>query len=139
MKALVLFVIINILYVFVSSYLATVKVIEFKHVIFNGHMGLGITVKTDVTDLCRGDQIHHSVHHAQTCTQDRYDGQLLACQDLALCSCNGSLHHYFLRRQISGCLIAHEAGNLADQLPEFLHTGILVTQNSQLVLNEGMV
>lgn len=30
MKALVLFVIINILYVFVSSYLATVKVIEFK-------------------------------------------------------------------------------------------------------------
>ena len=108
-------------------------------VVFHGLVGLGIPVQTDVTDFGGGDQSNHLVNHAQAGPQDGNNGQLLAGEHMALCGCHRGLHFYFLQGQLPGCLVAHQAGDLADQFPELLNRGILAAQDRQLVLNEGMI
>ena len=102
-------------------------------------MGLGIPVQADVTDLGGGNQIHQSIHHAQTGAENGHDGQFLACQHLAVGGANGSLHLHIHGGQIPGGLIAHQAGNFADQLPELLDGGVLVAHHSQLVVNQRVI
>ena len=102
-------------------------------------MGLGIPVKADVTDLCGGDQRHHIVHHAQTRTQDRHDGQLLAGQHTALGHGHGGLYLHLFGGQVPGSLVAHQACDLTHQLTEFLNAGVAAAQDSQLVLDQRMI
>ena len=58
---------------------------------------------------------------------------------MALCGGNGGLHFHFLQGQLASGLVAHQACDFTDQLPELLNGGILTAQDRQLVLNEGMV
>ena len=102
-------------------------------------MGLRVAVQADVTDFCGGDQLHHIVHHAEAGAKDGDDGQLLARQHPALGSGDGGLHLYLPGGQVAGGLIAHQTGNFADQLAEFLNGGLLVAQNGQLMLDQGMI
>ena len=108
-------------------------------VVFHRLMGLGVTVQTDVSHLGRGDQIDHVVHHAQTGTEDRDNGQLLACQHLTGGNRHRSLHLNLLGGQIAGGFIAHQACDLTDQSAEFLNTGVLIAKNCQLMLDQRMV
>ena len=108
-------------------------------VVFHGLVGLRVAVQADVTDFCGGDQFHHVVHHAEAGAKDGDDGQLLAGQHPALGSGDGGLHLYLPGGQVAGGLIAHQTGNFADQLAEFLNGGLLVAQNGQLMLDQGMI
>ena len=49
------------------------------------------------------------------------------------------MHLYLPGGQVAGGLIAHQTGNFADQLAEFLNGGLLVAQNGQLMLDQGMI
>ena len=102
-------------------------------------MGLRITEQTDMADLCRGDQLDHGVDHTQACTQDGNDRQLLAGKDLCLCHGDRRLDLDFFRRKISGRFIAHQGCDLADDLAEFLHARVLVTEDRELVLRQVFV
>ena len=47
--------------------------------IFMRFMGLRISIKPDMTDLCKRNQCGNAIHHTKTCTKYRYDRQLLTC------------------------------------------------------------
>ena len=102
-------------------------------------MRLRVAVHADMADLRRGNHVDHRVHHAQTGTQNGHDSQLLARKDAALGRGDGSLNLDLLRREVSRGLIAHQGGNLAHQLAEFLDAGSLVAQNRQLMLNQRVI
>ena len=102
-------------------------------------MGLGVTVQADMTDLGGGDHIHHGIHHAQTCTQNGDDCQLLTCQHPALGGGHRGLHLHLHGGQIPGGFVAHQARDFTNQLTELLDAGILVAQNCQLMLDQGML
>ena len=102
-------------------------------------MGLRITEQTDMADLCRGDQLDHGVDHTQACTQDGNDRQLFAGKDLRLRHGDRRLDLDFFRREISGRFIAHQGCDLADDLAEFLHARVLVTEDRELVLQQRMI
>ena len=101
-------------------------------------MGLRIPVEADVAHLGGGNQVNDGVHHAKTGPEDGDDGQLLACQHVDRGLGDGSLDLHLLGGQIPGGLVAHELGDLAHQLPEFLDAGVLVPQQRQLVLEQRM-
>ncbi len=52
---------------------------------------------------------------------------------------DGGSHGRVLEREIAGRLITLEQGQLLDELSELLGTGVLITHDGQLVLNERMV
>ena len=108
-------------------------------VVFHGLVSLGVAVQADVADLGGGNQLHHVVHHAETRAENGDDGQLLAGQHPALGGSDGGLHLHLTGGQAAGGLIAHQTGNFADQLAEFLNGGLLVAQNGQLMLDQGMI
>ena len=108
-------------------------------VVFHRLMGLGVPVQADVADLGGGNQIHHVVHHAQARPQHGDDGQLLARQHPALGGGHRGLHLHLVGGQVPGGLVAHEARDFSDQLPELLDAGILVPEDCQLVLNQGVI
>ena len=102
-------------------------------------MGLRVAVQTDVAHLCGGNQGDHGIHHAQTGSQNGNDRQLLTCQHAALCHSNRGLHVYLDGWQVAGSFITHQRGDFAYQLTEFLDTGVLVTQDCQLMLDQRVV
>ena len=108
-------------------------------VVFHRLVGLRVPVQADVADLGGGDQIHHGVHHAEARPQHGNDGQLLAGEHPAFGGTDGSLHLHLHGRQVPGGLIAHQAGDFTHQFTELLGSGVLITQDCQFVLDQGMV
>ena len=108
-------------------------------VVLDGFLGLGVAEQANVAHLAAGNHAHHAVHHAETGTKDRNDRHFLAGDAAASGDGNGRLNVDFLQRKIAGRLVAHQHGNLGDELAEFLHAGPLVAQDGQLVLDQGMV
>ena len=108
-------------------------------VVFHGQMGVGVAVQTDVAHLGGGNQINDGVHHAQTGPQDGHDGQLFAGQHAHRSLGHGRFNFHLFGGQIPGSLIAHELCDFAYQLPKFLDAGVLIPQQSQLVLDQGML
>ena len=51
-----------------NEYLSLIAVCRKLAIIFNGFVSFGITIKSDVTYLCGGDQIEHTVNHSKTCS-----------------------------------------------------------------------
>jgi len=108
-------------------------------VIFHRIQGLRITIQADVTDLGSGQHFQHAVHHAQTGTEDGDDGDLLAGQHLAVCHIHWSLYIHITSGQVTGGLIGHETGDLGNDLPKFVGAGMLIPQDAQLMLEQGVV
>ena len=108
-------------------------------VIFDRFEGLRVTVQADVTDLAGRDHCNHAVDHAETGAEDGDDGKLLARKTLHRCLGNRRFDLNLFQRKVAGRLIAHQHGDLADKLAEFLHARVLVTQDRQLVLDQRVV
>ena len=87
----------------------------------------------------RGNQRQHAIHHAETCAQNRDEGQLFAGDNARFCYADGRFDLYLFERQITGCLITHQHGNLADQRAEFLGACVFIAQKGKLVLDERMI
>ena len=102
-------------------------------------MGDFIPVQTDMTDLGGRNHPQHRVQHTAARAQDRNQSQLSAGDLLRSHRRHRGFDLYILEGQISGRLIAHQHGDLGDQLAEFLGTGVLITQDRQLVLDQRMV
>ena len=100
---------------------------------------LRVAEQAHMAHLDVGHHADHAVHHAETGAEDGNHSQLLAGDSLALGHGNGRFHFHFLQRQIAGRLIAHQHGDLGDELTKFLDAGPLVAQDGQLVLDQGMV
>ncbi len=96
-------------------------------------------VQTDVAHLAGGDHGDHTVDHAETGAQNRNNGKLFAGQTLYLCVSNGSFDLDFLERKVARGFITHEHGDLADELTEFLHARVLIAEDGQLMLDQGVV
>ena len=107
--------------------------------VFHGLQGLLVAVQADKADLCSGQQGQHTVQHTHACTQDGHQSQLAACQHLGLCHGDGGLDLDLLHGQVTGGLVAQQGCDLADQITELLGTGLLVAQDAQLVLQQGML
>ena len=108
-------------------------------VVLHGVQGLRVPVQADVTHLGGGDQGQDAVHHTQTGAEDGHDGQLLASQLLKGTGSHRGLDLHILQGEVPGGLVALQGGDLRDDLPEFLHAGLLVPQDAQLMLKQGMV
>ena len=101
--------------------------------------GLLVAVQANKTDLGGGQQGEHTVQHTHTSAEDGHQSQLAACQHLGLCHGDGGLDLHLFQRQITGSLVAQQGGDLAYQITELLGTGLLVAQNAQLVLQQGVL
>ena len=108
-------------------------------VILYGLVRFGIAVKTDVPHLCNGNERLNTVHHAKTCAQNGYDGKLSAGYHFGVHFGNGSLDGHVLQRQITGQLVAHEHGDLVEQLAEILGARLFVTHDCKLMCDKRMV
>ncbi len=108
-------------------------------VVLNWLKRFRIAEQTDVTDLDVGHHAHHAVNHAKTRTQYGNDRQLFSSDAMALCNGDRGFDLYLLQRKIPGGLIAHQHCDLGDDLAEFLHAGLLIAQDGQLMLNKRMV
>ena len=101
--------------------------------------GLLVAVQADEAHLCSGQQGQHTVQHTHAGAQDGHQSQLAACQHLGLCHGDGGLDLDLLHGQVTGGLVAQQGCDLADQITELLGTGLLVAQNAQLVLQQGVL
>ena len=108
-------------------------------VIFNGEVGLGITVHTDVANTCYGNETEKTVYHAKTCAENGNDSKLLARNSLLHALANGGLDFHVLGGEISCDFISHQHGYLVKELLELACGGVLHTHDGQLVLNKGVL
>src|SRR4051812_42697709 len=97
-----------------------------------------VAVKPDVTDTRSGNEPQDSFNHSESGSKDWYEGELLAADMTADCFLKGRLHVYRLDRKVNRCLIRHQHCNLVDQLLEDFRRRVVVSQDSQLVLNKRM-
>ena len=100
---------------------------------------LVVPVKTDVPHLCGRHQFQHAVHHAQACPQNGDESQLPAGDHLGGGFLHGGHGFHVHQGKVPGGLVAHQSGNLADQLPEIFGAGGNVPQERKLVLDQRMV
>ena len=108
-------------------------------VVFDRLQGLWVAVKTDVTDLSSRNHRQHAVEHTDTSAQDWNERQFSAGNDFGLCQSNRSFDFNLFERQVAGSFIAHQHGYFADQFAEFLGTGVFVSQQGNLVLDEWVI
>ena len=92
-----------------------------------------------MTDLGSRNERGHALYHAQTCTQDRDECQLMTGYDLGLCHADRGLHLDLLQGKVTGRLVADEHCGLGNQLTELLGTGVLIPHQRDLVLDQRMV
>ena len=108
-------------------------------VILNRLQSFGVAVKADVTDSGGGNEGQNAVNHAESGSENRNKGELLARKSLSGHSGNGSLNFNILERKISCCLIAHEHRYLAHESAELFGSGVLVSEDGQLMLDKRMI
>ena len=108
-------------------------------IILDGFQGLRIAEQADVANLDVGHHADHTVHHAEPGTEDGDNRELLAGNPFAVCHGNRCFDVDRLQGEISRGFIAHQHGDLRDDLTELLYAGVLIAQNRQLVLNQGMI
>ena len=130
---------------------ATLRFLEnAENIVFLGPSGVGKT--------------HLATAIGVTAAKKRYSTYFIKCHDLIMQlkkaklenRLEARLKHFFKYKlliidelgylpiekddgQVAGGLIAHQTGNFADQLAEFLNGGLLVAQNGQLMLDQGMI
>ena len=108
-------------------------------IICYGKVSFGITVKTDVSYLCNGNEIKKSVHHTDTCSEDRNDSKLFTRYRVCLGLADGSLDSDLFKRKVAGQLISHKHCDLIKKLAEILGASLFVSHNGELVRDQRMV
>ena len=108
-------------------------------IIFNRLQGCGIAVKTDVTDSGGRNKGQNAVNHTETGSENRDKSKLLARKSLCGHLRNGSLDLNILERKVPCSLVAHEHSNLADKSAELFGSGVLVSEDRQLMLNKRVI
>ena len=108
-------------------------------VILHRLQGFVVPVQADVAHLGGGHQLQHALYHAQARPQDGHKGQLPPGDDLGGGLLHGGDGFHIHQGQVPGGLVAHQRGNLADQLPEILGAGGHIPQKGELVLDERVV
>ena len=86
-----------------------------------------------------GNEGENAVHHAQSGPQDGDNGQLFARQGLEFAGGHGGLDGDLLGGQVPGRLVAHEGGDLGDDLPELLYAGALIPEDGQFMLDQRVI
>lgn len=107
-------------------------------VVFVGLMGLFVAVHSDVAYLSGGNQRKQSGDHAKTCTKDRNDGQFAAGDHRCGAFLDGSFDLDFLSGKIGKSFEAFQSGNFFRKFAEFVGTGIFVTHERDLMLDQRM-
>ena len=102
-------------------------------------MCLRVSVQSDMSNLGCRNKFKHSVHHTESCSQDRNDCHLLALKFLNRSLTDRSLNRNIRKLQISGSLITDEHCNLRYCLTEVLGTCLFPSDVSNLVFNEWMI
>ena len=102
-------------------------------------MRLGVAVHAHVTDARGGDEREDAVDHSETGAQDRDDGDLLAGETTTGAFLEWRLDVDVLKREVAHGLVALEDGQLGHELAEVLGGRVLVAQDGELVLDEGVV
>ena len=98
-----------------------------------------IAVKADVAHLSGRDKREDALHHAEAGAQNRHKRQFPPGDDARDGFAHGRLDLRLFQRKIAGGLIAHEHGDLTDELAEFLRARLFLSQVGQLVLNQRMI
>ena len=100
---------------------------------------LRVAVHADVADARGRHEGQDAVDHAEAGAQDGDDRDLLAGDLLARGLLERGLDLDVLEREVAHGLVALEDGQLGHELAEVLRGGVLVPQDVQLVLHEGVV
>ena len=108
-------------------------------VIFVRLMSHRITIKSNMTDLCRWDKRCDAIYHPKACTKYRYNCQLLARDHRRLTCLNRGFNRNVLQRKITKCFISHQDSNLFDQLTELICSCIFIADNRNLVLDQRVI
>ena len=83
-------------------------------------MGLLVAVEAYVADFCHGNKGPQAVNHTQSGTQYRHDGEFQSGNLLGRHLAKRGLDLHVLERNVAGHLIAHQKGDLVQQLAEIL-------------------
>ena len=97
-----------------------------------------VAIETDVPDLGRWHQLEHRLDHAQARPQHR-DEPDLGLYSQTFHRLERRLDRTALRRKIGQRLVADQPRQLTHQLAELLGIGVLVTQQRELVADEGVI
>ena len=108
-------------------------------VIFMWFMCLRISVKADMTDLCRRNQRCDTVYHTKSGTKYRHNCQLLSGDHWGFTFLDRSFNFHILQWKISQCLISHKDCNFFDQFTELICSCIFVTKHRNFVLDQRMI
>ena len=86
-----------------------------------------------------GDYFQRPVHHAEARAQNGHEGHLAARDLLGVEGRDGRLDEHVRERQVAGGLVGLEQRELAHDIAELVGGGVLVAQDGQLVLHDGMI
>ena len=90
-------------------------------------------------DFGSRNQLEQAVNHSQPCPQNRDKRDLAPRNHVRFRDADRGLDLDLFDRHVAGRLIAHQHGDLVNQLAEFLRAGVLVPQEGDLVLDQRMV
>ena len=92
-----------------------------------------------MTNLRYGNEAENAVNHAETCAENRNNSKLFAADLVCGHLGHGSFDLDFFNGKISGEFVAHEHCDLGEKFAEVLGTGILISHNAELMLDERVV
>jgi hypothetical protein len=92
-----------------------------------------------MADARRGNQLEQTVRHADSGPQHGHHRELLAGDHRRLHLDQGRLDGLRGQRQVTGHLVAHQQGDLAQQLPKGPRGRSLVPHVGELVLDQRVV
>src|SRR5436853_4195717 len=97
-----------------------------------------IAVQSNVSDAGRWHESKNPLHHAETCAENRNEGQLLTTYVPSGGDLERGVYIARLEAQLTRRLVGHQHRDFVNQLLKMLRLGFLVAENRQLVLNKRM-
>lgn len=98
-----------------------------------------VAVHADMPHLCRRKDAVHAVDHAEPRAQDGHDGDAVVRNAVLRRLFEGRFHLDGHELHVAHALVRHDGRDLFDELAELLHGSVLVAQNGDLMLDEGMI
>ena len=108
------------------------------HQVFHGLM-LVVAIHADVADPRRRNQFQQAVAHADAGAQYGNHGQLLARNHRRVVGDQRRFNRLGSQRQVARDFVAHQQGDLAQQVAEGARRGALVAHVRELVLDQRVV
>src|SRR5256885_10108010 len=107
-------------------------------VVVDGLESAVIAVQSNVSDAGRRHESKNPLHHAETCAENRNEGQLLTTNVPSGGDLERGVYIARLEAQLTRRLVGHQHRDFVNQLLKMLRLGFLVAENRQLVLNKRM-